>query len=153
MKNAGRVLFLLVAVAMLFACADSRFGDFFGGLFGAAAPVADAVGQPWLGSILAWAGDALSAHPYETAGASLVAATGVNHWINGTPGTVRRKAIREGRATTKATMRKLDALEREKRARQQSERAHAAHQRATAKHNAALLAAQQHAELPKAPPA
>jgi hypothetical protein len=146
----------LAGLLLLVACtasARASIGDFFGGLFGAAAPVADAAGQPWLGALFGWAGHLLLAHPYESAGAGLVAATLGNHAVNGTPGTTRRRDVRATRQAKReaaqrvtAQMRVLDASTAH---RKTVEAAEAKVRRATAKKNAALLAAQ---TMPPPPP-
>lgn len=139
---------LLLAVLALAACTAGQrtaVSDFFGGFFSSAAPVANAAGQPWLGALLGWAGHALLEHPYESAGATLAAAVPVNHWINGTPGTKRRRNVREIRVAKKdagrrtaAQMRLLDADVEHRKAAAQAD---AKVRRALAKKNAALLAA------------
>lgn len=145
------VVACVVAACALVGCAGagSKVADFFGGLFSSAAPVADAAGQPWLGSLLGWAGKALLAHPYETAGATLAGAVPVKHYLmGGIPGTRRHrdsKAIKVAKRVaaqkTKAQMRLLDA---DTEHRKVAAAAEAKVRRAVAKKNAALIAANQH---------
>lgn len=152
-----RAAWMLAGAALLIACTASQRGavaDFFGGFFGAAAPVATAAGQPWLGSLLSWGSSLLLQHPYESAGAGLAAVGAANHWINGTPGTKRRERVRtvrtakaEAARRTTAQMRVLDA---ETAHRREVEAAEARMRRATAKKNAALLKAQA-AQAPRHP--
>lgn len=144
------LLAVIVAALGLFGCAGAgrKVADFFGGLFSTAAPALDAAGQPWFGALFSWAGRTLLDHPYESAGAAVAAAVPVNHWINGTPGTRRRRDVREVRvakkaaaARTKAQMRLLDA---DTHHRKVAAAAEEKVRRSIARKNAALIAANQH---------
>jgi hypothetical protein len=142
-------LLALAALAALVGCTGGQrtaVADFFGGFFSSAAPVLDAAGQPWFGALSAWAGKMLLDHPLESAGATLAAAAPINHWVNGTWGTKRRRNIRETRTAKKQAARQvaaqMQALDAETTHAKVLEKAQAKVARAAARKNAAYLAAQ-----------